>query len=431
MPSRSRPPLSPEAAAVVRALSAGGRLSRRSLLRGAGGFGLGAALAGCGGGSTPPADPADQVSEKPSPATDVSDTEKVVRWANFPLYLDMDDDSKSYPTLKKFQDKTGIVPSYYEDVEDNDSYYGQVQAQLRRGQDVSRDVIVFTDWMAARVIKAGWIQKLNRTNIPNAANLLDSLSKADYDPGRNYSLTWQSGYTGLGWNVAQLKALTGLSELKSVADLWNPKLKGRVEVLSEMRDTMGLILQSQGVAIDKAFEQASFDAAIDVLEKQLANGQIRQVRGNSYKQDLVSGDAVAVIGWSGDVAQLNLEARDANPGLKSDPFGFALPDSGGMLWSDNLLVPIGARHKTNAEILMNYYYDPKVAAQVAAYVHYICPVKGAQQEMLKLPGDAPALAGNPYIFPSAQMMSRAHTFRSLSAQEEKDFTDAFRQVLGA
>lgn len=423
MPSTPRPPLSPEAAAVVRAMSAG-RPSRRSVLGGAGALGLGAVLAACGTkGSSTEGDGG--ASPSLSPGTDVSDTEKTVNWANWTLYLDKDDVTKTYPTLEAFRAKTGITPTYTEEIEDNETYYGKVQAQLRQGQDIRRDVVVFTDWMAGRVVKAGWIQELDKSKIPNAANILDNLKDVDYDKGRNYSLTWQSGYTGLGWNAEKLKDLTGKTELRTIDELWDPKLKGRVEVLSEMRDTIGLILLAQGVNPAAPFAQDKFDAALSVLERQLSSGQIRQVKGNSYKEDLTSGDAVAVIAWSGDILQLNLEAGGGSP------FGFGLPEAGGMLWSDNLLVPIGARHKTNAEILMNYYYDPKVAAEVAAYVNYICPVKGAQEEIAKLPDVDPSIVKSPYIFPSGADLAKVHMFRTLDAQEEKDFTSGFQQVLGA
>lgn len=406
----------------------GGGPSRRSLLRGAGALGLGATLVACetGGGSAS----GGGVTVWPSSGrgADVSDTERTVSWANYILYLDKDDAAKTYPTLEAFKKKTGITPTYIEEIEDNDAYYGRIQAQLRQGQDFGRDLIVFTDWMAGRVVRAGWAQELDKKNIPNAVNILEPLRNVDYDRGRNHSLTWQSGFTGLGWNVARLKELTGRAELRTIDELWNPRLRGRVEVLSEMRDTIGLILLDQGVRPDRAFTSDTFDNAVSVLERQLAVGQIRQVRGNSYTEDLVSGDVVAVIGWSGDILQLNHEA--ASGGAKAGPYGFAIPESGGMLWSDNLLVPIGARHKTNAEVLMNYYYDPKVAAQVARYINYICPVKGAREEIVKIKNVGPRIARSPYIFPTPEMLAKVHVFRSLSAQEEKDFTGAFQSVLG-
>ena len=433
MSRSTRPPLSPEAAAVVRAMSvgrlSGGRLSRRGVLSGAGALGVGAALAACGTKSSNSGSKASG-DGKPSPAVDVSDTDKVVKWANWTLYLDKDDKSKKYPTLEEFGKKTGIVPSYFEEIEDNDSYYGKIQAQLRQGQDIGRDVIVLTDWMAGRVVRAGWTQKLDKAkNIPNAANILDELKNVDYDKGRNNSLTWQSGYTGLAWNVERLKTLTKgkKTELRTLDDLWDPALKGRVSVLSEMRDTIGLIMLSQGADPGKPFAQDKFDNAMAELEKQIQSGQIRQVKGNSYKEDLTSGDAVAVIGWSGDIFQLNTEA-----GQKVDPYKFVLPDSGGMLWSDNMMIPIGSTHKTNAETLMNYYYDPAVAAEVAAYVNYICPVKGAQEAMRKNPAIAdPAIADSPFVFPTREDLAKVHTFRTLEAAEEKEFTTSFQNVLGS
>jgi spermidine/putrescine transport system substrate-binding protein len=428
MPSSPRPPLSPEAAAVVRAMQ-GGRLSRRSVLGGAGALGMGAVLAGCGTKGSSASSGSAGASATLKAGTDVSDTEKTVNWSNWTLYLDKDDATNTYPTLKTFETQTGIAAHYSEDIEDNESYYGKAQAQLRQGQDIGADIITLTDWMAGRLVKAGWVQKLDRDKIPNAKNILPDLNKVDYDTGRNYSLTWQSGFTGFGWNIAKLKELTGKSEIRTLAELWDPKLKGRIEVLSEMRDTLGIILQSQGVKPKDPFGQDKFDAAVSELEKQLASGQIRQVKGNSYKEDLTSGDAVAVIGWSGDMLQLNLEALAA--GAKSAPFGFAVPESGGMMWSDNLMIPIGARHKANAENLINYYYDPKVAAQVAAYVNYICPVQGAQEEMAKIKGIDPAVLKSKYIFPSPADLANVQFFRTLSTQEEKDFTSAFQAVLGA
>jgi spermidine/putrescine transport system substrate-binding protein len=414
MTQRRRPPLSPEAAAIVRAQLSSGRaersLTRRSLMGGAGALGVGAALAACGTGGTETGGTA----TGPSPAADKSKTDKVVNWANWTLYLDFDEDSKTYPSLEQFQKLTGIKATYDEAIEDNDSYYGKIQGQLKNGQDIGKDIVVFTDWMASRMIRQGYTQKLDKTVIPNAANLLKSLQQPDFDPGRQYSLTWQSGYAGLAWNKSKLPG-----GLKNISDLWKPELKGKVEVLSEFRDTLGLIMLEQGVDIEKDFTADQFGKAIAVLEKQLSSGQIRQVKGNSYKEDLISGDAVAVIGWSGDITQINFE--------NGNKWEFAIPEAGGTLWSDNMMIPIGSPHKENAETLMNYYYDPKVAAEVAAYVNYICPVEGAQAEMEKLDPD---LAENTSIFPTADDLAKVKKFRSLAPAEETEFTSQFQSVLG-
>jgi spermidine/putrescine transport system substrate-binding protein len=413
MTQRRRPPLSPEIAALVRAQLSTGRgqsMTRRSLFGGAGALGLTAALAACGTGGTSSGSKA----VGPSPAKDLSKTDKVVNWANWTLYLDFDDKTKTYPTLVNFEKINGIKATYDEAIEDNDSYYGKIQGQLKNGQDIGKDIVVFTDWMAGRVIREGYTQKLDHSVIPNIKNLLPSLQNVDFDPGRNYSLTWQSGYAGLAWNKEKIP-----EGLKSVSDLWNPKYKGKVEVLTEFRDTMGLIMLEQGVDISKSFTADQFSNGIDVLEKQLNDGQIRQVKGNSYKEDLISGDAWACIAWSGDITQINFE--------NGNKWEFALPDAGGTLWSDNLLVPIGSPHKENAEILFNYYYDPEVAAKVAAYVNYICPVEGAQKAMEKID---PSLAENTSIFPTAENLSHAKKFRTLTPAEETQFGADFQRVLG-
>ena len=418
---RRRPPLSPEAAELLRALGPVAGPSRRSMLAGAGALGLGAALAACGtkgtgGGSAPGGSASGSASATgPAAAADRSDTEKVVNWANWTLYLDKAEKGNTYPTLEAFQKKTGIKATYAEDIEDNDLYYGKVQAQLRKGQDIGKDVIVLTDWMAARLVRQGLVQKFDAAAIPNKKNILPALANVSFDPGRQFSLTWQSGFAGIAYNKKKVK-----QPVRTIDDLWRPDLKGRVEVLSEWRDTLGLIMRSQGTNIDKAFTQEQFDKALEVLQTQLGNGQIRQVKGNSYKEDLVSGDALAVIGWSGDIYQLNNES--------GDQWEFVLPESGGTLWSDNLMIPIGSPHKKNAETLIDYYYDPKVAAEVAAYVNYICPVQGAQAEMEKIDKD---LAASPLIFPSEADLAKVQVFTNLAPADETRYTSAFQRVLGS
>lgn len=415
---RTRPPTSlpPEVRELI-ALHDRSRISRRSLLRGAGGLGLGAFLAACGtpgsGGGTAPADA--PAATGPTPAQDVSATEKTVAWANWTLYLDYDEETQTYPTLEAFKQQTGIDASYSEDIDGNDTYYGKIQGQLANGQDIGKDIVVFTDWMAGRMVRMGYTQQLDKANIPNAANLRPQLQNVDFDPGRAHTLTWQSGFAGIAWNKEQVPG-----GLRTVSDLWNPNLRGRVEVLDEWRDTVGLIMMEQGVDISSPQWGANeFGAAVDVLNEQISSGQIRQVKGNSYKEDLVSGDAIAVTAWSGDITQLNAE--------NGDRWEFAIPDSGGTLWSDNLMVPIGARHKANAETLMNYYYDPTVAATVAAYVNYICPVQGAQEAMQQID---PELVSDTSIFPDEATLAQVKIFRSLTPQEETDFGGQFQSTIG-
>lgn len=407
--STSARPLDPRLRALIDA-----RLSRRSVLLGAAGL---SALAACGTGSGTPSTGATASrvpGAGPSPAADRSDTEKVVNWANWTLYLDYDEKTKKYPTLEAFQKASGLKATYAEDIDDNDTYYGKIQGQLRNGKDIGKDIVVFTDWMAGRCIRSLYVQQLDAAAIPNAKNLLASQQNVDYDPGRKYSLPWQGIYGVLAWNKAKVPG-----GLKNVSDLWKPELKGRVEVLSEMRDTVGLIMMEQGVDIAGQFTADQFQTAVDEVEKHISDGQIRSVKGNSYKEDLISGDALAVIGWSGDLFQLNAE--------NGDKWGFALPEAGGTVSFDNLLVPVGSPHKKNAEKLIDYYYDPEVAATVAAYVNYICPVQGAQQAMEKIDPD---LADSPWIFPTEADQAKAKTFRTLTADEETKYSEAFQKVIG-
>jgi spermidine/putrescine transport system substrate-binding protein len=418
-PRRTPPSSLPPEVRDLIALHNRSRVSRRSVLRGAGALGLGAFLAACGtpgsgGGGAPPAGgPA--TAAGPTPAQDVSATEKTVAWANWTLYLDYDEATQTYPTLEAFKQQTGIDASYSEDIDGNDTYYGKIQGQLANGQDIGKDIVVFTDWMAGRMVSMGYTQQLDKAKIPNAANLRPQLQNVDFDPGRAHTLTWQTGFGGIAWNKEQVPG-----GLRTVSDLWNPELRGRVEVLDEYRDTLGLIMMEQGVDISSPQWGANeFGAAVDVLNEQIASGQIRQVKGNSYKEDLIAGDAVAVIGWSGDITQINAE--------NGDRWEFAIPEAGGTLWSDNMMVPIGARHKANAETLMNYYYDPAVAATVAAYVTYVCPVQGAQEAMQQVD---PELVSDTSIFPDEATLAKVKIFRSLTPQEETDFGGQFQSTIG-
>lgn len=385
--------LSPEARSILKT-----QISRRAVLAGAGGVGAAGLLAACGGGSS-------------SAGGDTN----TVRWGNWPLYLDFDEASKTYPTLVKFSEKTGIDAKYFEDYNDNDEFFGKVQAQLKLGEDIGYDVVTPTDWMAARWIRLGYTQKFDVANIPNKINILDSLAAPSYDPNRESSLTWQGIMAGFGWNTE--KNPKGIHTLD---ELFAPQNKGKIVVLTEMRDTIGIILLAQGVDITKVTEN-EFMNAVDFMAKKISDGWIRGVKGNEYAEDLTSGDATAVIGWSGDMFILSSE--------NAGKFDFAIPESGGTISGDNLMIPSTAspEGKKNAEALINYYYDPAVAAEVAAYVNYVCPVMGAQAEMEKI---APELATSEYIFPTDKTSSRLHVFRSLTPDEETKWAEAFQQAQG-
>ena len=387
-------------------------LSRRRVLQAAGIGGVAMVATACGASGSD----AGTATGAPSAATaaDLSDTEKTANWSNWPLYLDINDDTGEYPTLKAFQDANGIAVTYTEDVNDNNEFYAKVRTQLEQGQDIGRDLVVLTDWMAALWIQNGYAQKLDKALIPNGKNLIPRLADVAFDQPRDYSLPWQSGFGGLGFNKLAVKETLGTDKITTLDQLFDPKLKGRITVLSEMRDTMGCIMAWQGN--DPAnFTDDQFSQALEALAQQVDSGQIRQVTGNDYIASLESGDVVAVIGWSGDLFALGEE------------FGFEIPESGGMLWTDNMLIPALAAHKKNAELIMNYYYDPKVAAEVAAYVNYICPVEGAKAEMEKID---PALAASEFIFPSAATLDRTYVFKALTPEEGDKYEREFQTAIG-
>ncbi len=413
MPSRPLPE-DPRVAALIRRL-AGTTTGRRQFLSAAGIGAATLALAACSPAGAAGSGGGGAAAGRPTlkPAKDISATDKSMVWANWSYYLDQDDKGK-YPTLEAFQKQSGIKVTYDVAVDDNNTYYAKVKDQLALGQDIGADTVCLTDWMVSRLIGQGYLQRLDHAKIPNEKNLLANLQHPDFDPHRDFSLPWQSGFAGLAWNKKKLP-----SGISSVGELWDPKLKGRVGVLSEMRDTIGILMLSQGVDISsKSWGDKEFTAAIELFKKQVDSGQIRNIKGNSYADDLKNEDTLAAIVWSGDITQINGE-------IGSDKFGFALPDTGGTLWSDNYIVPIGAKHKSNAEELINYYYEPEVAAQVAAYVNYITPVQGAQEAMKKVD---PSYVDNQLIFPDASTLAKAKIFRTLTNAESQKYSAQFEAV---
>jgi spermidine/putrescine transport system substrate-binding protein len=392
MANSPKKPLSAEASAIINS-----KFSRRALVAGAGALGGAALLSSCSSGG-------DEAASAGS-----------VRWGNWPLYLDYDEETQLYPTLEAFTESTGIAAEYFEDYNDNDEFFGKVQAQLKLKEDIGYDIVTPTDWMAARWIRLGYTQKFDKANIPNAGNILDTLASPSFDPMREQSLTWQGIMGGFGWNVEK-----NPKGVRTLDDLFAPANKGKIVVLSEMRDTVGIILRHQGVDLQTVTED-QFMNAVDFLAGKISDGWIRGVKGNEYAEDLTAGDAVAVIGWSGDMFILKSE----NEGK----FDFAIPDSGGTISGDNMMIPYTAtaEAKVNAEKLINWYYDPAIAAEVAAYVNYVTPVKGAQAEMEKID---PALAASEFIFPTEKTMANLSVFRSLTPAEETSWTEAFQKAAG-
>jgi spermidine/putrescine transport system substrate-binding protein len=402
---------------IRRLMQASAAVSRRGFLRGAGlaGLGLGAPglLAACG-------TKAAKQTAASCVSKDLSSSQKTLHFSNWPLYMDERKVKRggktvtAHPSLDQFQKRSGIKVDYVTDINDNNEFFGIVRNQLADCQPTGRDIFVLTDYMAARTVELGWIQKLDKSKVPNVdANLVSSLKSPSWDKNREHSAPWQSGLTGIAYN----SKLTG--EVKSFADLLTrPDLKGKVSLLTEMHDTMLFMLLLDG-ADPGDFTDDQFGSAVDRLKKVVDAGQIRAFTGNEYAQDLAKGNVVACEAWSGDVIQLQFD----NPDIK-----FVAPEEGLSIWSDNMLVPNKSEHKANAEALINYYYDPQAAAELAAWVNYICPVQGAQDAMTKVD---PSLAENPLIFPSSDMLKKSYSMKALDQKTEQSYQKQFAAVTGA
>ncbi|WP_104094486.1 ABC transporter substrate-binding protein, partial [Terrimesophilobacter mesophilus] len=297
---------------------------------------------------------------------------------------------------------------------DDNVYYSKVKNQLKMGQDIGADASVLSDWMAARWIRLGYVQEIERKRITNFENIRLQFQDASYDPGRRASLPWRSGFTGVAWNKEELP-----EGLTSVSDLWDPSLSGKVGVMSAMRDTLGLIMLDAGVDIEgKDWGDAEFSNAVNTLRTQVSSGQVRSIKGNQYKEDLKSGKTIAAIARVGDVMQINAEA--------GDKWGFAIPEKGGVLWSDVVVIPIGSTHRSNAEDFINFYYDRSNAVKVAAATSFISPVDVRQPEIGTIPQE---LSRNLMIFPSEATFATTKTFRTLSQGEEQRYGAQYQTVL--
>ena len=383
-------------------------LDRRLFLRGAGmvGLGLGAPglLAACGTEGA-------QQKEGECASTDLSDEQKEINFSNWIGYVDPVKTADA-STLEKFEAETGITVDYNSDINDNESFFAKVLRSCGACGPTGRDVFVVTDYMAARMVGLNWIQKLDHSNMPNVKdNLIPFLQSPQWDPEREYSVPWQSGMTGICYNSELTDPVASFRDL-----LTRPDLKGKVELLTEMRDTMlFLLLMTESDPED--FSDDEFTAAIDELQKHVDNGHVRRFAGNDYVDDMKTGDIVACEAWSGDVINL----------LGGDPIKWVPPEEGFAIWTDNMLVPNKAEHKTNVEQLMNFYYDPVIAAQLAAWNYYFCPVAGAQDEI----GQFDKSAGQQRVhLPRRQDARDRLPVHALSEDQSTTYQRQFNEVMG-
>jgi spermidine/putrescine transport system substrate-binding protein len=382
------------------------RVSRRRFVGRAGGAALGvgalsAFLSACGGAEGQ----GEQGGEAPAAADHPKEDFDRVVFSNWPLYIDR-------KVIRDFERESGAELGYREDVNDNNEFFGKVRQPLQQGDGIGRDLVALTDWMAARWIRLNYVEPIDKRNVPNERNLQDTLLNVSFDRGRKFSLPWQSGMTGIGYNRKEV------GEVKSIKQLFDPRFKGKVTLLSESRDTLGLIMLMQGVDPTEATIDDVI-AATEELDKHNRAGQIRKFTGNEYTTDLAKGNVVMAAAWSGDMVQLKAD----NPDLD-----FVVPEEGAMLWSDNMMIPQKPRTAYGAEVFMNYVYEPEVAAKIAAYVNYVTPVKGVQEILAR---QDPELAENVLIFPDAETRGRLREHTNLTVEDEQRMNEAFEAVVGA
>lgn len=326
--------------------------------------------------------------------------------SNWPLYIDD-------KTIPQFQKETGIKTTYNQDINDNNQFFGKVQAQLAQGDSGGRDIMIVTDWMAEKMFNLGYVQKLDHEFLETVFNnMIPSLRNPSYDPDREFTVPWQSGMTGLV--VREDLA----PDVKSINDLFDPKYKGKVTLLEEMRDTVPLVMAADGIDPSDATKE-EWLSTIDKIGQAVQSGQIRRFTGNDFVQDMIKGDVVAAIGWSGDTVQVETD----NPNIK-----YVQPAEGCSLWSDNMVIPVGAPNPGAAYTFMNYVYEPENQAQITEYVNYVSPVEGVKEVLL---AKDPSIAENQLIFPSDEFTENCFSQVSPPGDEaeQQEIEQAFQDVV--
>jgi spermidine/putrescine transport system substrate-binding protein len=339
-----------------------------------------------------------------------SDTQ--ARFDNWPEYIDEE-------TVAAFGEDTSFTMDYAETFNDNNEYFARIVPSLSRGQNIEPDILAPTSWMAGRFISLGWVQPLPLEQIPNAAQYLrDDLRNPPWDPTGQYSLPWQTGITGIAYNISATER-----ELGSVNDLFDPAFNGRVGMLTELRDTVGLILLGLGIDPSTVSTYDEIAPAFDRMDEAKNAGQIRAFTGNDYLDDLSQGNFAACIGWSGDVVQLSQD----NPDVR-----FVIPEEGGMSWADTMVWIAGSNRRDAVAAWMDYVYVPEHAARIAAWVQFVPPVQGVA-EIFADSGDEElvSLAENPLLFPDEATTQRLRAFANVPPEDEQLCNERFADITGA
>ncbi len=335
---------------------------------------MAASLAACGSDDGLE-DEAEEVSVTTAEAEGEPSGELVI--SNWPFYIDKQ-------TIPDFEEETDVTVKYVEEINSYDEFFGKLRPQLEQGDSGDRSMIVATDWLAKQMYDLGYLQKLDKEALaPAYENLNPALKPPSSDPEREFSIPWQSGMTGLVVNAAEAPDIT------SINDLFDPAYKGRVVMISELRETVPLVMKGEGIDPEEATEE-EWLAAIDKIDQALDSGQLRSLGGNEYAGDMARGDAVAALAWGADAIQLQAD----NPDIE-----WRMPEEGCILWSDNWVIPVGSPNPTAAYEFINYTYEPQNQAQIVSYVSPVTPVAGVQEIFEE---QDPALARSDLIFPDEE-----------------------------
>jgi spermidine/putrescine transport system substrate-binding protein len=355
-------------------------------------------IAACGGDTVGGgANEGDLTTAKAGPATGK------LTISNWPGYIDPGPNG----TIAEFEDATGVSVDYIEDINENDAFFGKMQPLLEQGQSGGRDIFVVADYMAKQMYDLGYLQEIDHADLPTVfKNLLPGLQHPETDPERKFSVPWQGGMTGIWVDTAKAP------EIHSVNDLFDPKYKGKVTMLAELRETPALVMLAEGVDPATASSE-EWLAAIDKLKSAAGSGQIRRFGGNEYTEDLTAGNIVAAIGWSGDASLIE------NPNAE-----WRMPTEGCTRWSENMVIPVGAPNTAAALAWMDFVYKPKVAVDITEYVEYISPVEGVK-ELLEKRGSE--LADSKIVFPTDQFTSKCTG--QITPPDLEEVNEAWQEVI--
>ena len=385
---------------------ASSRTSRRRFIGGsaaaAAGFALGGSfLAACGSNGT-----TNSSSSSAPPPDDGKPASGSLRISNWPLYM-------ADGFVAAFQKASGLTVDYKEDFNDNEEWFAKNKDPLSRKQDIGADLVVPTQFMALRLKGLGWLNEISNTRVPNKKNLRPDLLNDPGDPGRKYTAPYMTGMVGLAYNKAATKR-----DIKTIDDLWDPAFKGKISLLSDMQDGLGMIMQSQGNSVSEP-TMDTVQKAVDLVREQKEKGQIRRFTGNDYADDLAAGNIVVAQAYSGDVVQLQAD----NPDLQ-----FVIPESGGDWFIDTQAIPYTTQNQHAAEAWIDYVYDRANYAKLVAFTQYVPVLSDMTDELNKI---NPKLATNPLINVPDADKARLHAWAALTDEQTQQFNTAYASVTGS